>query len=84
MFGFAMFMVRGNMFLGFGNNSSSYSENLLVRVGEEAVISTLADSPVGVQRCIMKSGRAFPGTLMIESSQFNLLNRDKISQAIVV
>ena len=45
MFGFAMFMVRGNMFLGFGNNSSSYSENLLVRVGEEAVISTLADSP---------------------------------------
>ena len=75
MFGFAMFMVRGNMFLGFGNNSSSYGENLLVRVGEDAVISTLADSPVGVQRCIMKSGRAFPGTLMIESSQFNSMSK---------
>ena len=65
MFGMAMWLVRGNMFLGIGLTS----ERLLVRVGEPQVEPTLAAHPNGVSRC--GSGeRTFPGTLMVELEQF--------------
>ena len=65
MFGMAMWMVRGNMFAGFGIRN----ERLLVRVGEDAVESILAQKPVGVTRC-GGGGRTFKGTLMIEAEPF--------------
>ena len=60
MFGFAMFLVRGNMFLGVNHRS----ERLLVRIGEERVESALA--PPGVTRCGSENGRVFRGTIMVE------------------
>ena len=54
--------------MGFGL-SSSWNEQLLVRVGEDAVIETLATKPHGVRRCV-GGGRTFSGTLMVEPDQF--------------
>ena len=65
MFGMAMWLVRGNMFLGVGRDT----QLLLVRVGEERVEGLLAAHPVGVARCGAASGRVFPGTLMVETDQ---------------
>jgi hypothetical protein len=69
MFGFAMFMVRGNMFMGFGM-SPTWGEQLLVRVGENAVTAALAGQPAGVRRCMTSNGRTFSGTLMIDAEQY--------------
>lgn len=65
MFGMAMWMVRGNMFLGVGATSG----RLLVRVGEPAVEPLLSAHPEGVRRCGSEH-RGFPGTLMVEPEQF--------------
>jgi len=66
MFGMAIWMVRGNMFLGIGLRS----ERLLVRVGEAQVEATLAQGERGVSRCSAASGRTFSGTLMVDLEQF--------------
>ena len=67
MFGMDMFMVRGNMFMGIGYQS----KRLLARVGEDAVVKTLAENRPGVARCQSSDGsRVFSGTLMIDQEEF--------------
>ena len=66
MFGMAMWMVNGNMFMGVGLRS----QRLLVRVGEAQVVATLEGAPAGVARCGTPGGRTFPGTLMVDLDAF--------------
>ena len=66
MFGMAMWLVRGNMFLGVGLRSG----RLLLRVGEENVEGILEAHPLGVERCGAASGRVFPGTVMVDQEHF--------------
>ena len=71
MFGFSMFLVRGNMFVGVGLHPK-HGQQLLIRVSKETVEATLALNLAGVSRCttVPFKGGVFPGTVMIEPAQY--------------